>query len=188
MSAAPWSRAVCWLLPGVALALWASGLGGGAWRWPELADPLWLNLRLPRVLTALLVGAALAASGAALQALFRNPLADPGLIGVSSGAALGVIALLALGGPPGLGPPLAAFAGGFLATQLIVLINGAVRGGEVGLLLIGLVVGACCGALTSLLLFLSDDLTWRWAVSWMRCCWAKNPPARWASTSPACGC
>ena len=167
MSAAPWSRGVCWLLPGVALALWASGLGGGAWRWPELADPLWLNLRLPRVLTALLVGAALAASGAALQALFRNPLADPGLIGVSSGAALGVIALLALGGPPGLGPPLAAFAGGFLATQLIVLINGAVRGGEVGLLLIGLVVGACCGALTSLLLFLSDDLTLRGAMAWM---------------------
>lgn len=161
------ARWLIWLLPGVALGLWACGLGGGSWHWPDWQDPMVQGLRVPRVLTALLVGAALAASGAALQALFRNPLADPGLIGTASGAALGVILLLFLGGVGGLSVPLAAFAGGLAATQLIVLLNGLVRGGETGLLLIGLVVGACCGALTSLLLFLSDDLTLRGAMAWL---------------------
>ncbi len=160
----PW---LVWLLPGVALGLWACGLGGGSWHWPDWQDPMVHGLRVPRVLTALLVGAALAASGAALQALFRNPLADPGLIGTASGAALGVILLLFCGGVGGLSVPLAAFAGGLAVTQLIVLLNGLVRGGETGLLLIGLVVGACCAALTSLLLFLSDDLTLRGAMAWL---------------------
>ena len=57
-----------------------------------------VNIRLPRVVLAALVGASLALSGAALQGLFRNPLADPGLIGVSSGAALGAIFMIVLGG------------------------------------------------------------------------------------------
>lgn len=60
------------------------------WHAP-ISDPLWhiwLNIRLPRVLLALLVGSALAAAGAVMRGLFRNPLADPGLLGISSGAAL----------------------------------------------------------------------------------------------------
>jgi iron complex transport system permease protein len=77
---------------------------------PQQAAVLW-NIRLPRVLLGALVGAALAVSGALLQGVFRNPLADPGLIGVSSGAALGAVAVIVLGVAP-LGPftlPLAAF-------------------------------------------------------------------------------
>ncbi|MCD5363466.1 iron ABC transporter permease, partial [Chromobacterium aquaticum] len=110
--------------------------------------------------------AALAASGAALQALFRNPLADPGLIGTSSGAALAVVSMLAIGAA-GLSLPLAAFGGGLLATWLILLLARLVRGGLAGLLLMGLVVGAFCGAITSLMIFMSDDLTLRAATSWL---------------------
>ncbi|WP_236250798.1 FecCD family ABC transporter permease [Chromobacterium phragmitis] len=144
----------------------ALSLSAGAWSWPDLADPLVTELRLPRIVAALAVGAALAASGAALQALFRNPLADPGLIGTSGGAALAVIAVLALG-LSGLSLPLAAFGGGLAATWLILLLARLAKGGLAGLLLMGLVVGAFCGAISSLILFLSDDLTLRAASSWL---------------------
>ncbi|VEB45164.1 Vitamin B12 import system permease protein BtuC [Chromobacterium violaceum] len=84
------------VIASAALPLLALASSAGHLAWPNLADPLVAELRLPRVVAALGVGAALAASGAALQALFRNPLADPGLIGTSGGAALAVIAVLAL--------------------------------------------------------------------------------------------
>ncbi|MDF0606133.1 iron ABC transporter permease [Neisseriaceae bacterium TC5R-5] len=145
------------------LALVSSGQGLS---WPDFNDPLITRLRLPRMIAALAVGAALAASGAALQALFRNPLADPGLIGTSSGAALAVVVVLALGAS-GLSLPLAAFAGGLLATGLILLLSRLLGGGVAGLLMMGLVVAAFCGAVTSLLVFLSDDLTLRAATSWL---------------------
>ncbi|PRP69656.1 ABC transporter permease [Chromobacterium amazonense] len=148
-------------LPWLALSSSAGHLA-----WPDLADPLVAQLRLPRIVAALGVGAALAASGAALQALFRNPLADPGLIGTSGGAALAVIAVLALG-LAGLSLPLAAFGGGLAATWLILLLARLAKGGLAGLLLMGLVVGAFCGAVSSLILFLSDDLTLRAASSWL---------------------
>lgn len=148
-------------LPWLALSSSAGHLA-----WPDLADPLVTQLRLPRIAAALGVGAALAASGAALQALFRNPLADPGLIGTSGGAALAVIAVLALG-LAGLSLPLAAFGGGLAATWLILLLARLAKGGLAGLLLMGLVVGAFCGAVSSLILFLSDDLTLRAASSWL---------------------
>ncbi|POZ62684.1 iron ABC transporter permease [Chromobacterium alticapitis] len=148
-------------LPWLALASSAGHLA-----WPDLADPLVTQLRLPRIAAALTVGAALAASGAALQALFRNPLADPGLIGTSGGAALAVIAVLALG-LAGLSLPLAAFGGGLIATWLILMLARLAKGGLAGLLLMGLVVGAFCGAVSSLILFLSDDLTLRAASSWL---------------------
>ncbi|OHX11151.1 ABC transporter permease [Chromobacterium amazonense] len=148
-------------LPWLALSSSAGHLA-----WPDLADPLVAQLRLPRIVAALGVGAALAASGAALQALFRNPLADPGLIGTSGGAALAVIAVLAMG-LAGLSLPLAAFGGGLAATWLILLLARLAKGGLAGLLLMGLVVGAFCGAVSSLILFLSDDLTLRAASSWL---------------------
>ena len=72
-------------------------------------DQIVLMLRLPRVLMAALVGASLACSGAAMQGLFRNPLVEPGLIGVSAGAALGAIGMMVLGAP--LLTTLPAFAG-----------------------------------------------------------------------------
>lgn len=153
-------------LGGLALIWLLAGFGGGQWQAPDWHDPIVRQLRLPRIVNALLVGAALAMSGAALQALFRNPLADPGLIGTSSGAALGVIGVIALG-IGGLSVPLAAFGGGLAITALILLLNRLLQGGQAGLLIIGVVVGACCGAIVSLLLFLSDDLTLRGAMSWL---------------------
>jgi iron complex transport system permease protein len=157
-------------LPLVALTcctVWlAAGLGAHGWQLPSIDDPLVTELRLPRIMAALLVGASLAASGAALQALFRNPLADPALIGTSSGAALGVVAVIA-GGVTGLAVPFAAFAGGLLATVVVLLLNRLVNGGQAGLLIIGVVVGAFCGAVISLLMLLSDDMTLRGAMAWL---------------------
>ncbi|UTH76687.1 iron ABC transporter permease [Chromobacterium sp. IIBBL 290-4] len=150
----------------LALPLLALSSSAGHLSWPDWSDPLVSELRLPRVAAALTVGAALAASGAALQALFRNPLADPGLIGTSGGAALAVIAVLALG-LPGLSLPVAAFGGGLVATWLILALARLAKGGLAGLLLMGLVVGAFCGALSGLILFMSDDLTLRSASSWL---------------------
>ncbi len=87
----------------VSLTLFATTLG--AMRLPlvnllpsgdDMLRHIWLTIRLPRVLLALLVGAALALSGCVMQGLFRNPLADPGLLGISSGAALAVASWLVL--------------------------------------------------------------------------------------------
>ncbi|MBM3626139.1 MAG: iron ABC transporter permease, partial [Alphaproteobacteria bacterium] len=122
-----------------------------------------LNIRLPRVALGFEVGAALAVSGALMQGLFRNPLADPGLIGVSSGAGLAAAAAIVLGGK--LAPnvasgfallPVGAFLGGLIATLLIYAIS--TRDGRTSMatmLLAGVGVGAFCGALTGLLAYWS---------------------------------
>jgi len=122
-------------------------LGGDA---PSATADIVLRVRLPRVLLAGLVGASLAVSGVLFQALLRNPLADPYVLGVSGGAALGGIAALSLGGAFGLGysavPP-AAFAGAVATTLLLYLIAGV--GGRVSatnLLLTGVVFNAFASA------------------------------------------
>ena len=99
--------------------IWLSlGVGFGEWNNPfNLDDTIW-QLRYPRVVSALLVGMALSVSGAALQALFENPLADPSLIGTSGGAALGVVLVLALG-IGGIGVPFAAFIGSLIVCIFI---------------------------------------------------------------------
>ena len=124
-------------------ALWQPEASGAA------ADIV-LRVRLPRLLLAALVGASLAVSGVLFQALLRNPLADPYVLGVSGGAALGGIAALALGGAVGFGyaavPP-AAFAGALLATAGLVAVAG--RAGRVdatSLLLTGVVFNAIASA------------------------------------------
>ncbi|QDQ28685.1 iron ABC transporter permease [Chitinimonas arctica] len=150
----------------VALLLFAVGFQGDGWQWPDLADPVISQLRLPRVAAALLVGATLAAAGAALQALFRNPMADPGLIGSASGAALAVVAVLALG-LPGLSLPPAAFGGSLIATGLLLGMVRLVGGGTTTLLLMGLLLASFAGAITGLLLFMSDDLALRSAINWL---------------------
>ena len=124
------------------------------------------QIRLPRIYTALLVGAGLSASGAALQALFENPLADPSLIGTSGGAALGVIALLAAGGGA-VGVPAAAFSGALGVCLLILAAHKLLGGGTLGLLVLGFVLSAFSGAVVSMILFLSDDLVLRSATIWL---------------------
>lgn len=144
----------------------ALGVGFGEWGVPWQMDEMSWQLRYPRVLTALLVGMALAVSGSALQAVFENPLADPSLIGTSGGAALGVVAVLAFG-IGGIGVPLAAFIGSVGVCLLILAWHKMMGGGIMGLLILGFVVSAFCGALVSLILFLSDDLVLRSATNWL---------------------
>ncbi len=129
---------------------------------------LW-NIRLPRVLLGGLVGAALAVSGALLQAIFRNPLADPGLIGVSSGAALGAVFTI-ISGIATFGIytlPLAAFLSGTLVTLLVYRLSRRHGRTDVAmLLLVGLAINALAGATTGLLTYLADDAQLRSIVFW----------------------
>jgi len=129
------------------------------------------ELRLPRAVAAALVGSALAVAGAAFQALLRNPLAEPYVLGVSGGAALGAVGAIVLGASlpiPGL-IPLAAFAGA--AATVVVVLRIALGVGPTldtrVLLLAGVVVGAFANAGIFLLLTVADVATFRSATAWM---------------------
>jgi iron complex transport system permease protein len=134
------------------------------------------ELRLPRALLAMLVGAGLAVAGAITQGVFRNPLADPGLIGVSSGAALAAVAVIVLQGSLLAGYaeltgvfalPLAAFAGGLIVTWLIYRLG--TRQGQTQmamLLLAGVAINVIAGALTGILTYMADDEQLRSMTFW----------------------
>lgn len=133
-----------------------------------------LQLRLPRVALGLIVGAALAVSGAAMQGVFRNPLADPGLVGVSSGAALAAVAVIVLGAPLGLAGagrwllPLASFGGAALATWLVARlsrVDGTTQAAQ--MLLVGLAVNAISGAGIGLLAHIASGPALRALTFWM---------------------
>ena len=135
-----------------------------------------LDIRLPRLLLGALVGAGLAVSGALMQGLFRNPLADPGLVGVGAGAGLGAVVAIVLGGllPAALHAatgmylvPLFAFAGGW-ATTLILYRVASLRGQTsiATMLLAGIVLGALAGAATGVLVYLADDSQLRDLTFW----------------------
>ena len=127
------------------------------------------NLRIPRALMGALVGAALALAGAGLQGLFGNPLADPGVVGVSQGAALGAVGAIVLGANA-LGEwtvPVAAFVGGMLSTTLIYLLARPGRGsGTVTLLLVGIAIGAACSAAIGFLTYRADASQLQSLVFW----------------------
>lgn len=131
-----------------------------------------LSVRLPLLLLALLVGAALAVSGVLMQALFQNPMAAPSIIGVSAGAALGATASIILGfsftlwGLSSL--PLSAFVGAVMVAALVYLLSR--RGGRtpVGLLLLtGIAVGSLCSAAASLILVRGEQGQVTGVVFWM---------------------
>lgn len=131
-----------------------------------------LQIRLPRVLLALLVGGALAVAGAAMQGLLRNPLADPGLIGVSAGAALSAAVLMVLGVgavlPAPLALPLASFAGSAAAAWAVLrlsLVDGRTR--VATMLLAGLALNTIAGAGIGLLAYVADDFALRSVTLWM---------------------
>ncbi len=136
---------------------------------PVPDDALWRNvlidIRLPRVLFAMVAGAALAVSGAAMQALFRNPLAEPGLIGISAGGSLGAVAAIVLtsGGFWVLAP--AAFAGSLLATFCAYTLGRRVPG-MAGLLLAGIAINAVAGAMIGLFTFVANDAQLRDLTFW----------------------
>ncbi len=126
-------------------------------------------LRLPRVLLAFLVGGALSVAGASLQALVRNPLADPYLVGLSGGAGLGAVLAIALhlGGPWAV--PLAAFAGALGAVAIVYRLS-VVAGRRLDphiLLLGGVVVGAFAGSLMSAVITLASAAELRSAMLWL---------------------
>ncbi|WP_160289003.1 FecCD family ABC transporter permease [Pseudomonas knackmussii] len=141
----------------------------------EQAELIVGQLRLPRALMGLLVGALLALCGVAMQGLFRNPLADPGLIGVSSGAALGAALAIvfgaAIGGLPALLSPyllsLCAFLGGLAVTWLVYRLGR--RDGQTSvatMLLAGIALTALTSALIGLFSYLADDATLRSLTFW----------------------
>jgi iron complex transport system permease protein len=124
----------------------------------RLSTTVMQEIRLPRALLAALTGAALGMSGAALQGYLRNPLAEPGLIGVTSSAALGAVIALQTGFAASfaLALPLSALVFALGATGLILLLAGP-RGGSLVLILAGIALSALAGALTSLALNLSPN-------------------------------
>ncbi|MFS0886443.1 FecCD family ABC transporter permease [Aeromicrobium sp. 179-A 4D2 NHS] len=141
-----------------------------SWRPDDtIVEQTLLQIRFPRVAMSILVGATLAVAGAVMQAVFGNPLAEPGVVGVSAGAALGAAAAIAFGltAFAGWGVAVLAFAGGFLAT---VLVYATARvGGRtevVTLLLTGIAVNAFAGAGLALVMFAADTGSREQIVFW----------------------
>jgi len=141
------------------------------------SDIVW-NLRAPRALLAFLVGGSLGVAGASLQALVRNPLADPFLLGLSGGAGLGAVIAIALhlSGPWAL--PIAAFVGALAALGLVYrlgLIGGAALDPRI-LLLGGVAIGAFAAAITTAIVSLADASELRNAFLWL---WGGLSGASW---------
>jgi iron complex transport system permease protein len=144
-------------------------VGGEGVSWASGAV-LW-KLRVPRVMTALLAGGALALSGAQMQAVFRNPLADPHIMGVSGGAGLGAaIATMALGVSSsyftGFTVALAAFLGAFVAAALVVAVSTRFRS-TTTLLVFGVMLGFIFSALSSVLQYTAGEESLKLFYSWM---------------------
>jgi len=163
---------------GIGLRETLAALAGGG---DQATRSVLLELRLPRVLAAFGVGSLLALSGVLLQALFRNPLADPYVLGVSGGAAVGAL-LAMIAGAAALAVQSAAVAGALSAVAMVYLL--ARGGGTPRLLLTGVVFASACGALVSVLLALADASRVRGMVFWLAgdLEWALTP---WASAAAA---
>ena len=145
------------------------GLGVGAPLPPPSETILWV-VRLPRVLLAAVVGGGLAVVGATLQSVFRNPLADSGLLGVGAGAALGAVAAVRLGwaGSTFLALPFAAFAGAMAVVVVLYALSQALGGGTLhGLLLTGISVSALAAAGTSMLLVATEEFRVKTVLFWL---------------------
>ena len=160
-----WSQALA--------ALWGAG--------DESTRTVLLDVRLPRVLAGFGVGSLLALSGVLLQALFRNPLADPYVLGVSGGAAIGGL-LAMMAGVAAVMVQSAAVAGALTAVATVYFL--ARSGGTPRLLLTGVVVASACGALITVLLALADTSRVRGMVFWLAgdLEWAVSP---WLSAGAA---
>ncbi len=165
------------LLSALALALLLVSLGLGSsglelsWARLSAGDPLLhavvMELRLPRALAAFATGIVLSLAGVLMQALLRNPLADPYVLGISGGAAVGALGVMLAGLGALLVPAGAAL--GALGAMLLVFAVAHGPGGwtTTRLLLTGIVVAAGCGAIVSLLLTFSDDLRLRGMMFWL---------------------
>jgi iron complex transport system permease protein len=157
-------------------------LSGGEQATALMRAVFW-DIRLPRVVLAALVGACLALAGAGVQGLFRNPLADPALIGVSAGAAVGAVLCFFLGWALLLGGwllPLMAFVGGLLAVLVLRLFNtGFAAGGTAKLILAGVALNAMLGSVLGFFLFSASDDALRSMTFWTL---GSCASARWPQT------
>ena len=157
----------------LSLELGAVGVGIEAlWRTVSpLEQQVFWQLRLPRTLLAMLVGASLALCGAVLQVLLHNPLAEPGLMGISSGASLAAVLTLFLSAYFGWSLPywslsLAAFIGALIVTLLLLVLSRR-RLGPSALLLLGVAIGILANAILTWLLYMADDASLRSFLFWM---------------------
>ena len=137
----------------------------------EALRQIWFTIRLPRVLLALVIGGSLALAGCVMQGLFRNPLADPGLLGISSGAALAVALWVVIPlSLPALvmlyAPMLAAFLGALAATVVVFLLSQQRESSLSRLLLVGIAINALCGAAVGVLSWISNDAQLRQLSLW----------------------
>ena len=168
--------------PGTIASILAAQLPGLniAPAWPRAAETIILAVRLPHAVLTLLTGAALASSGAAYQGLFRNPLADPYLIGVASGAGLGAVLTMSLHWPQQLAGFYLIPAGAFIGAVLtVLLVYNLARVDAIipltTLILAGVAVGSFASALTSFLMLRADDQVYR-ALSFLL---GGSPMAGW---------
>lgn len=180
------------IAPGEIFGILASRLGLAASAPDVTQQAVFEAVRAPRVVLAFAAGAALGVSGAAIQGVFRNPLADPGLIGVTAGAALAAVAVIVLGPrlfgelPAALQPlllPLGAFGGGLLATAIVYIASRS--DGRVvvpTMLLAGVALGALAGAGVGWLTFISDEQQLRMLTFWTL---GSAGAATWSSALPA---
>lgn len=170
--------ALCAVL--VVSALWASASGALSIPHGKLLPLLWsgatdgddviwrnvlIEVRLPRIVLAVIVGAALALSGAVMQALFRNPLAEPGLIGISLGGAAGAVSAIVLGAEGLFGIAPAAFGGSLIATALAYRL-GTQRPGVANLLLAGVAINAICASIVGFFTYQASDVQLRNLTFW----------------------
>ncbi|MCX8657292.1 iron ABC transporter permease [Gilliamella sp. B2894] len=174
-------RSLLWGLFAILLALILFSANSGALKLTldelvdmSVDDPLWniwLNIRMPRIMLAIIVGMALATSGAVMQGLFRNPLADPGLLGISSGAALmvGFSILFPAVFPPIMimyGKMVAAFVGSFFICLLIYLYSINSQCNLAKMVLLGVAINAVIGAIMGCLSYISDEAQLRQLSLW----------------------
>jgi len=164
------------LLIGTAGIGWEGALRALAGGGDEAARSVMLDVRLPRLLAAFGVGGLLAVGGVLLQALFRNPLADPYVLGVSGGAAVGALLAMLIGAGVALVQG-GAVLGALLAVTTVYLL--ARGGGTSRLLLTGVVLASACGALISVVLSVADSTHIRSMVFWLAgdLGWAPSPTA-----------
>lgn len=171
-------RLIIALLALLLVMLFALKAGAVAVSWPEFLSLLLqpsssdelqrlvvFQLRLPRILFAAVVGSALALSGASMQALFRNPLAEPGLVGLSAGAAFGTVLALSIGLSGLFWIGMAGFAGGLLALAIAYHLGRRFEG-LAGILLAGVAINACAMSIVSVLITYASDAQLRSYSFW----------------------
>lgn len=160
-TSAPLRWGLAWALAAAVVAA-ALAVGSGGWDWDLI-----VALRAPRVLAAAGVGALLALAGLVMQVLLRNPLADPYVLGTSGGASVGALLALLVGAGLWLGAGLGALAAGALLLLLARSALAATDDASPRLILVGAMLAALFGALSTLLLMLTPDERLRGAIFWL---------------------